>query len=170
MIEGTDMTDESNDEAATMPVLFHEREFYALSNFSAFGITWRQKYFQTAEAAYQWEKFLGCDRRIGKAIQEARSPYEVKRIAAAFRDSRRENWDEIKVDAMREILLAKIGQHEYVRIMLLATGEREIIEDSDNALWGWGPDRNGMNALGRLWMHIRTMITTGTQEGQSHGR
>ncbi len=36
---------------------FYEREFYPLSNFSAFTLQWDGRRFDTSEAAYHWEKF-----------------------------------------------------------------------------------------------------------------
>jgi ribA/ribD-fused uncharacterized protein len=67
--------------------------------------------------------------------------------------------DAVKVDIMRDILRAKVAQHEYVRRKLLATGERELIEDSwRDDFWGWGPNRDGQNMLGKLWMEIRAEL------------
>jgi ribA/ribD-fused uncharacterized protein len=65
----------------------------------------------------------------------------------------------VKVDIMRDILRAKADQHEYVRRKLLATGDRELIEDSwRDDFWGWGPNRDGQNMLGKLWMEIRSEL------------
>jgi predicted NAD-dependent protein-ADP-ribosyltransferase YbiA (DUF1768 family) len=38
-------------------VFFYEQDFYALSNFSAFRLMWRDIDFDTSEHAYHWEKF-----------------------------------------------------------------------------------------------------------------
>ena len=60
---------------------------------------------------------------------------------------------------MLDILRAKASQHEYVRRKLLATGDRELIEDSwRDDFWGWGANRDGLNMLGKLWMEVRTEI------------
>ncbi len=57
---------------------------------------------------------------------------------------------------MRSILLAKAKRHEYVCRKLMETGDRQIIEKSwRDDYWGWGPNRDGQNMLGRLWMEIR---------------
>jgi hypothetical protein len=72
---------------------------------------------------------------------------------------RRADWDDVKVDIMRDILRAKAAQHEYVRRKLLATGDRELVEDSwRDDFWGWGPNRDGKNMLGRLWMEVRAEL------------
>lgn len=145
-------------------VCFYEQDFYVLSNFSAFNLEWEGLTFQTSEAAYHWEKFAteaDDDTRNGVAyaIYEAPSAHEAFKIAEAQRHLRRPDWDDVKVDIMRDILRAKAAQHEYVRRKLLATGDRELVENSwRDDFWGWGPNRDGKNMLGKLWMEVRAEI------------
>lgn len=62
-------------------------------------------------------------------------------------------------EMVRDILRAKADQHEYVRRKLLATGDRELVENSwRDDFWGWGPNRDGKNMLGKLWMEIRAEL------------
>lgn len=138
-------------------VFFYEQDFYALSNFSAFTLFWKGRTFATSEQAYHWEKFPGGNCvDLRRDIQFAPSAHEAFKIAERNKDRRRADWDDVKVDIMREILRAKVEQHEYVRRKLLATADRELIEDSwRDDFWGWGPDRDGQNMLGKLWMGIR---------------
>jgi ribA/ribD-fused uncharacterized protein len=136
-------------------VFFYEQDFYVLSNFSAFTLTWKGKRFDTSEAAYHWEKFHG-DSLLQAMILTAQSAHAAFKIAETNREFRRPDWDDVKVDIMRDILRAKAEQHEYVRRKLLATGDRELVENSwRDAFWGWGPNRDGRNQLGKLWMEIR---------------
>lgn len=136
-------------------VFFYEQDFYVLSNFSSFRVLWRGIDFDTSEAAYHWEKFPD-NKGIQRAIRLARSGHEAFKMAEKFSSEKRPDWDEIKFDVMRDILLAKVHQHEYVRRKLLATGNRELIEDSwRDSIWGWGPDKKGQNMLGKIWMSIR---------------
>jgi ribA/ribD-fused uncharacterized protein len=146
-------------------VCFYEQEFYVLSNFSAFTLQWKGTRFDTAEAAYHWEKFnwhyvnVDITRDIRKAIQCAPSAHEAFKIAEKFKECRRPDWDAVKVDIMRDILRAKVQQHEYVRRKLLETGDRELIEDSwRDGFWGWGENKKGQNQLGKLWMEIRDEV------------
>lgn len=136
-------------------VLFYEREFYVFSNFSAFRLEWSGWTFDTSEAAYHWEKFpqqLG----IRHKIVMASSAHAAFKLAEQNRERRRPDWDKVKVGIMKRIIRAKADQHEYVRRKLLETGERELIEDSwRDDYWGWGPNRDGNNMLGRLWMEVR---------------
>ena len=60
---------------------------------------------------------------------------------------------------MRQILRAKVAQHEYVKRKLLETGDRILIEDSwRDGWWGIGPGKDGKNMLGKLWMEIRAEL------------
>lgn len=147
-------------------VRFYEHDFYVLSNFSAFNLEWEGLTFQTSEAAYHWEKFAseemdqpGGRSDIAHCVWTAPSAHEAFKIAERNKSKRRADWDAVKVDIMRNILRAKAEQHEYVRRKLLATGERELVEDSwRDDYWGWGPNRDGQNMLGKLWMEVRAEI------------
>lgn len=139
-------------------VFFYEHDFYVLSNFASFRLAWKGLDFDTSEHAYHWEKFKE-DAELRHRIRLARSAHDAFKLAEKFRDKRRPDWDSVKVDIMREILREKANQHEYVRRKLLATGDRELIEDSwRDDFWGWGPNKDGQNMLGRLWMEIREEI------------
>lgn len=144
-------------------VYFYEQDFYVLSNFSAFTLMWHGQRFDTSEAAYHYEKFKHGEgsARVRAAIIGAPSAHQAFKVAERNRDLRRLDWDQVKVQIMRSILRAKAEQHEYVRRKLLATGDRELVEDSwRDAFWGWGPERDGQNMLGKLWMEIREELRT----------
>jgi ribA/ribD-fused uncharacterized protein len=139
-------------------VRFYEHDFYVLSNFSAFTLYWDGLRFDTSEAAYHYEKFPDWP-EIRAYIKNAPSAHEAFKHAESNKIARRPDWDDVKVGIMRNILRAKAAQHEYVRRKLLATGDRELVEDSwRDDFWGWGPDRNGRNLLGKLWMEIRAEL------------
>lgn len=139
-------------------VFFYEQDFYVLSNFSAFSVYWNRYRFDTAEAAYQAEKFPH-NVRIRVSIQQAISAHEAFKIAEQNSSLRRLDWNDVKLGIMGQILRAKVEQHEYVRRKLLQTGDRELIENSwRDDFWGWGPNRDGQNMLGKLWMEIRAEL------------
>lgn len=142
-------------------VFFYEQDFYVLSNFSAFNLRWEGLVFPTSEHAYQWSKFwdVNSGQHTKKFILNAPSAHRAFKIAEEYKGERRDDWDRIKVSVMQNILRAKAKQHEYVRRKLLATGDRELIEDSwRDDFWGWGPNRDGQNMLGKLWMEIRAEL------------
>ena len=148
-------------------VFFYEQEFYVLSNFSAFMIYWRSRNFATSEQAYHFERFVGVpDNRHRVSILCARSAHEAFRYAQDNKQHQRPDWDAVKVDVMRDILRTKVDQHAYVRRKLIETGDREIVENSwRDDFWGWGPNRDGQNMLGKVWMEIRAEVNSGARGG-----
>lgn len=165
---------------STEPVFFYEHEFYVLSNFSSFMVEWGNILFPTSEHVYHFEKFsqesvlsltrmfsssayvaFGWSdkpkvRKIQKSILTARSAHDAQKIARENKQFWREDWEDIKVGVMEQIIRAKAEQHEYVMRKLLETGDREIIEDSwRDDFWGWGENKDGQNQLGKLWMKLR---------------
>ena len=68
----------------------------------------------------------------------------------------RKDWDEVKIDVMRKALLAKFGQHDKLRKLLVDTEKRKLVERSPyDSFWGDGGDGSGKNWLGVLLMEIR---------------
>lgn len=139
-------------------VLFYEQEFYVLSNFSAFKLIWKGILFDTSEQAYHWEKFVDHP-SVQEQILRTQSAHDAFKTANYLSSFKLPDWDDIKLEVMKEILQAKVAQHEYVRRKLLETGDRELVEDSwRDDFWGVGPNGDGKNWLGRLWMQIRDAI------------
>ena len=110
--------------------------------------------YPTSEHAYQASKFE--DEELIEEVRAARSPMESKNIAKKYKDRQIKNHSEIKVGIMKEIVRAKIEQHDEVRETLLSTGDAVIIENSPvDAFWGGGADQNGENQLGKILMSLR---------------
>lgn len=147
-------------------VFFYEQDHYYLSNFSAFRVRFRDVLYDTSEHAYQAQKFFADESvdypgamRLRWEISSAPSAHEAFKMAEQNIARRHPRWDASKVGIMRDILRAKVEQHEYVRRKLLQTGDRELIENSwRDDYWGWGPNRDGKNMLGKLWMEIRAEL------------
>ena len=68
----------------------------------------------------------------------------------------REDWDNMKIITMENIIQLKIDQHEDVRQNLLNTGLRPIVEHTkDDSFWGDGGDDKGQNILGKILTNTR---------------
>ena len=135
-------------------IFFYEHEFYVFSNFSSFAIEWKNKLYMTSEHAYHSEKFE--DINLKERIRNARSAHDALKLAQLNKDKYRADWDTIKLKVMKEILRAKVEQHLYVKKKLIESGSKELIEDSwRDSYWGWGPNKDGENHLGKLWMEVR---------------
>ena len=135
---------------------FYPREFYPFDNFSSFKVEWNGYLFSSVEEAYQAASFMGSDEELVEKIKKSHSADEAQRIAYANRDKRREDWDDVKISIMEELLRLKIEQNPYVKKKLLQTEDYMIVEGSPkDDFWGWESNRNGQNNLGKLWMKLR---------------
>ncbi len=137
-------------------IYFYPPEYYVFDNFSSFQIEYKGKIYPTSEHAYQTAKFINTDSKLAEKIRNAKSAHLAFKIAEENSYKKQKNWDDIKLTVMKEILICKVNQHEYVKKKLLQSGDREIVEDSwrDN-YWGWGENKQGENHLGKLWMEVR---------------
>lgn len=142
-------------------VYFYERNFYVLSNFSSFTVRYNSIIFPTNEHLYHWFKFCEGPTQehldVCEWIRTAPSAHEAFQIAQRNRHLYDPQWETKKFPRMKEGLWLKSLQHEYVRRKLLQTGDRILVENSwrDN-VWGEGPNKDGQNRLGKMWMEIRT--------------
>lgn len=138
---------------------FYSREFYALNNFSSFQVDWRGYRWPTSEHAYQAAHFFETAPELVEEIRQARSAEEACEIANAHSDKDPENWQEIRVAIMEEIVRAKCQQNPHVKQKLRETLDKLIVEDSPkDDFWGWGEKRDGRNELGKIWMKLREEI------------
>ena len=96
---------------------FYEQEFYVFSNFSSFKLLWKSYDWVTSEHAYHSEKF--DDSEILKQLKKTRSAHDAMKLAYANKDKYRRDWDEIRLEVMKQILHAKVEQHPYVKKKLL---------------------------------------------------
>lgn len=140
-------------------IFFYPPEYYVFDNFSSFQVEYKGKIYPTSEHAYQSSIFINTDKELAERIRNAKSAHEAFKLAEANKNKREKNWDDIKLKVMKEILICKVNQHEYVMKKLLQSEDREIVEDSwRDSYWGWGEDRKGENMLGKLWMEVRQEI------------
>jgi hypothetical protein len=155
-------------------VTFYEREFYPLSNFSSFQVYYDLRLWPTSEHAYQAMKFSSQTFSVWKSVRDneyirqeeirnQKSAHDAYKLANSMNDVRRPDWNDVRVKFMIDICRHKLHQHKYVQKKLVQTGNREIIESSptDN-FWGWGPNRDGQNMLGKIWMTLRMEWNAGT--------
>lgn len=134
-------------------------EYRFLSNFELSPITVRvggvDLQASSVEHAYQALKATNASDRI--QILSARTPGGAKRLGKSVQY--REDWEEVKVKFMRELVLAKFTQNPRLAEKLLSTGTAELVEGN---WWGdrfWGVCRgSGQNQLGRILMWVRAEL------------
>ena len=147
------------------PIGFYEREFYPFSNFSSFQVEWKGRLWPTSEHAFQAAHFFETAPDLVEKIYNAKSAHEAYEIAKINPERKLVGWRDIKVEVMEDICRHKLMQHEYIRKKLLQTLDLPLAEDSPkDSFWGWGPDHEGRNELGKVWMRLRDWLIENTTE------
>lgn len=130
-------------------------EYSFLSNFHPCNIVFEGKLYPTVEHAYQAAKTLDSTHR--EKIRLLRYPGLAKKEGR--RVIIRDDWEQIKVDVMRRLLIQKFYSSSDLAKRLMDTGDMYIEETNT---WGdkfWGVcDGQGKNVLGLLLMSIRTEL------------
>jgi ribA/ribD-fused uncharacterized protein len=132
-------------------------EYRFLSNFWIAPVDYEGIVYPSSEHAYQAAKTLNKDLR--GAFAEITSPAEVKRLAQTI--ALRPDWDDVKINVMRDIVTAKFEQNPDLMKMLMATKGHDLIEGNTwgDTFWGECPIGKGRNELGKILMSIRDDIT-----------
>ena len=135
-------------------IKFYEGEFYLLSNFSAHQVMYSGVEYMTSEHAYQVAKFE--DPTMREKIKNASSAFLAREYGQS-KEGLTSGFD--KVAVMKEIMRAKLLQHQDVREKLLAT-EDALLEKNHprDYFWGTGKDGSGKNIMGQIWMELRSEI------------
>ena len=117
---------------------------------------------RSSEALYQAMKFPQFPDIQLQVISQT-NPMHSKMIARKNKDLVREDWDLIKIEVMRWVLLVKLMfNYETFGSLLRETGNKQIVEFSrKDTFWGAvlidkeNMIAKGKNVLGRLLMEIR---------------
>ncbi|TYQ31222.1 NADAR family protein [Pseudanabaena sp. UWO310] len=129
------------------------------SNFAPFGIELDGQWWKTTEHYFQAQKFL--DRNYQEKIRQAIDPKTAANLGRSRSVPLREDWEEIKDDVMRKAVLQKFQTHHQLKLLLIATGDEEIVENAPgDYYWGCGADGSGKNMLGKILQEVRTQIQT----------
>ncbi len=124
------------------------------SNFSPHPFRLNGKMWPTSEHYFQAQKFAGTDSE--EEIRQAKSPMIAARMGRSRKRPLRKDWESVKDRIMHEAVLAKFTQHVELRETLLATGNVQIVEHTENdAYWGDAGDGSGKNRLGQILMRVR---------------
>ena len=109
--------------------------------------------YLNSESAFQAQKTP--DEKIRREFAYL-NPDEAK--AKGRKITLRDDWENIKLEVMYEVCKAKFEQNEDIKKELLATGNEELVEISDNDdFWGL-VNGEGENNLGRILMRVRNNL------------
>lgn len=132
-------------------------QFGAFSNFSRHPVTINGKVYPTTEHWFQSQKFAGTPHE--EEVRQAATPALAAKMGRDRARPLRSDWEEVKIDIMKEGLLAKFTQHDKLKKLLLSTCNERIIEHTVNdSYWGDGGDGRGENMLGQLLEWTRDQI------------
>ena len=140
------------------PITSFTGPYRFLSNFHPSRIPRGEYIYATVEHAFQAAKTDSARER--RDILNASTPGEAKRLGR--RCTLRPNWEQVKIDVMRECLRIKFLD-DHLRSQLLATGEAELVEGNTwmDRFWGQCPVGVGENMLGKLLMELRRELRRG---------
>ncbi|XP_064399764.1 uncharacterized protein LOC135346160 isoform X2 [Halichondria panicea] len=131
--------------------------FYEFTNFYPTFMTIDGSSWPSSEHYFQAQKFVGTPyvEKIRK-MSSARETFQFSRNPAVSR-WRRSDWDQVKDDIMLKALRCKFGQSDRLRSLLFGTGDKKLIEHTENdSYWGDGGGKGkGLNKLGELLMKVR---------------
>ena len=139
-------------------------EYRFLSNFAPVIVELDGHCYPSVEHAYQAAKSTSY--RVRMNIRRAKTPSLAKRLGRLVR--LRDNWDEIKLGIMRDLVTQKFRDSFYAK-QLIATGTTPIMEINN---WGddfWGVSSEGgpgENHLGRILMDIRRGLIEELETGE----
>lgn len=114
-------------------------------------------WYQTVEHYFQSQKFEDPERR--ETIRGAHTPKAAAELGRSRDVAIRGDWEETKVEIMKEAVLRKFRTHGGPRALLLSTGDEPLIENAPgDYFWGCGKDGTGQNCLGRILEEVRELL------------
>ncbi|KAJ3561708.1 hypothetical protein NP233_g10028 [Leucocoprinus birnbaumii] len=145
----------------TRILFYHKHDpHYGFTNFSPHSVKYNGKVYPTSEHLFQSFKFQGYRDDLAEHIRLG-SPYPSMAFSEArrFPDHVRPDWKKVNIRMMDEAIYHKFTQHNDLRVELLATGDSELVEDSDkDSFWGIGADGKGSNELGKALERLRARL------------
>lgn len=133
----------------------HKGKYGFFSNFYESPVTIDGKEYKTTEHYFQAMKYEHNNNYFNKIVN-APSPAIAAKLGRNKNVPIRNDWEDIKNDVMLKCLRHKFDQHKNLKILLINTHNKQLIEHTINdSYWGDGGDGTGKNMLGKLLMQIR---------------
>ena len=131
-------------------------EYDFLSNFYNCPVTYKGITYRNSEAAFQAQKITDVYTQVRNYSDATAS--EAKKLGRHC--TLRSDWDDIRVDEMRAIVLQKFLQNPRLEKRLLDTGTATLIEGNwwNDTFWGVCKGE-GCNMLGLILMEVRDYIS-----------
>lgn len=146
-------------------IFFYEKHepYYEFTNFYESPIVLKNTRWPTSEHFFQSQKFASNDKYLTlheenvRRLPTPRDAFEYVRKNSWFVGS--QEWEKKKNDVMYRAVKAKFTQNANLTILLLGTGDKQLVEHTSNdKYWGDGGDGTGLNQLGKILMKVRSEI------------
>ena len=144
-------------------IFFYSKEhmYGEFSNFFRCDFYLDNKRWMTVEHFFQAAKFAGDECYMEK-IRLASSPKIARQLGQTRSICIAKGWDDNKERVMRRALHAKFTSCQNLKVLLLGTGAKLLVEASPyDYYWGCGSDGSGRNRLGCLLMELRDELLKG---------
>jgi len=131
-----------------------------MSNFHKCPVMWKGLMFENSEAPYQAAKSAKPkDWLLFTVMDGTRAKNEGRKLQI------REDWEDIKLQIMYDVVLDKILRNKDLRDKLIATGDRYLEETNwwKDRFWGVY-EGEGQNHLGKTLMLVRDNLKAATKE------
>ena len=142
------------------PIKVFDGEFAFLSNFYDCPVVIDGIQYQNSEAAFQAMK---CEDKSERYRFTNVPAGKAKRFGR--RVPLRPDWNDIRLDIMKQVVLDKFTRNKNLGTKLVATGDAELIEGNYWHDTFWGVDDKtgiGENHLGKILMEVRNLLRTPT--------
>lgn len=151
----------NSDDIVSIPAMHYTPAQPPLTNWSPHSIVIWGHHFKSAEHAFQFRKHSQNNSKVAQKILLASCPDEAKKLGWSA-PINLDEWERERQNIMFEILSAKYIQHEDVQQALKNTGDKPIIQytEDEDTFWGIGKNGNGRNTMGKLWMLLRETYTS----------
>lgn len=142
--------------------------YAAFSNFAPYGVAMDDVWWRTVEHYFQAQKFE--DAAYRERIRACAQPKQAKALGMTRALPIRSDWDAVRETIMQQAVAVKFVTHPALTEMLLATGDRQIVENAPmDYFWGCGADGSGQNRLGRILMDVRDTLRRSAPIATRHG-
>ena len=151
-----------------MATVYFSGPSHPLSNLYPFSFSWKGHWFNSVEAAYQWEKAShhGCWVQADQIMTCSDPTFQVMRIGRSIATS--SAWESTKVNCMYDLLCEKYQHCPAYRQAL--DGPQYFVEDTPHSFWGRGHSGHGLNWLGQLHQDIKLRVQSVLVLGSSHAK
>lgn len=133
-----------------------------LSNFFSCLVEYDGELYPSVEHAFQAAKTFDQEERMYISLTETAK--EARSVGRKMKGIR-EDWDEVRLGIMEELVRYKFSQYSNLKDKLLSTGDAQLIEGNTWKDTYWGVCKGvGENHLGLILMKVREELRQGERD------